>query len=221
MLDDVPTSGSFLELATQLQPGTGPCLDGDGKIQNGCFVVAYIVYMLMHGFVSLKQTHAEQKARDNPPLPAVTMDTVQRMEAECTFWWQPPPWWEQQPMWMSVPPRWLNDVEVRDDSALLQLAEAGVDPLDAAQRGVATASHTSAGEAAAAAATTGPAPDSAAAAWSEEQVAEARALQAELAETHTTLSQQQQLLTLDHHLVWKLKGLLGRLEGASVPTNGT
>ena len=56
MLDDAPASGSFLELATQLQPGTGPCLDGDGKIQNGCFVVAYIVYMLMHGFVSLKQS---------------------------------------------------------------------------------------------------------------------------------------------------------------------
>lgn len=165
--------------------------------------------------------HAEQKAIDNPPLPAVTMDTVQRMEAECTFWWQPPPWWEQQPMWMSVPPRWLNDVEVRDDSALLQLAEAGVDPLDAAQRGVATASRPPAGETAMAAATTGPAPDVTTTAWSEEQIAEARALQAKLAETHTALSQQQQLLTLDHHLVWKLKGLLGRLEAASVPASGT
>ena len=123
-------------------------------------------------------------------------------------------------MWMSVPPRWLNDVEVRDDSALLQLAEAGIDPLDAARRGVATPIRPSAGETAATPAT-GPAPDSSAAAWSQEQIAEARALQAELAETHTTLSQQQQLLTLDHHLVWKLKGLLGRLEGASEPTRST
>ena len=48
-----------------------------------------------------------------PRPPPVTIETIERMEAECTIWWQPPIWWDQQPSWMSVPPRWLNDVEVQ------------------------------------------------------------------------------------------------------------
>ena len=154
----------------------------------------------------------------------MTSDTIQRMEAECTFWWQPPLWWDQQPMWMSVPPRWLNDVEVRDDSALLQLSERGVNPFaapDAAAAGAAApaaaaapggAEPAEAAQHVAAAAAADPEERAAAPGLSAEEEQEARAVQAELAETHRQLSVQQQMLTLDHHLVWKLKGLLGRLE---------
>ena len=81
MLDNVPASGSFLELATQLQPGTGPCLDADGKIQNGCFVVAYIVYMLMHGFVSLKQSEHMRPT----PLPSSLQGTRRTHPHACSL----------------------------------------------------------------------------------------------------------------------------------------
>ena len=59
MLDDLPGT-ALLELAatstSPMAPGGGACLDNDGKIQNGCFAVAYIVYMLLNGFVSMRQS---------------------------------------------------------------------------------------------------------------------------------------------------------------------
>lgn len=42
----------------------------------------------------------------------------------------------------------------------------------------------------------------------EEMLQRARA---RLAETHGQLVQQQQMLTLDHHLVWKMQGMLARM----------
>ena len=56
-------------------------------------------------------------------VPEVDSEEITRLESECTIWWQPPLWWDQTPMWMSRAPRWLNDVAVRDDSALLQVGE--------------------------------------------------------------------------------------------------
>ena len=66
----------------------------------------------------------ESKASAAQPPRELESTDFQRMESECTIFWQPPLWWDQQPTWMSLPPRWLNNVELRDDSALLQVGEA-------------------------------------------------------------------------------------------------
>ena len=95
-----------------------------GGAATAKLVMAYVMYGLLNGLITLTQADidATSKAEPDPPE-AMAPDDIARMEAECTIMWQPPLWWDQQPMWMSRPPPWLNDVEVRDDSALLQLGE--------------------------------------------------------------------------------------------------
>ena len=97
---------------------------GGGGAATAKLVMAYVMYGLLNGLITLTQADidATSKAEPDPPE-AMAPDDIARMEAECTIMWQPPLWWDQQPMWMSRPPPWLNDVEVRDDSALLQLGE--------------------------------------------------------------------------------------------------
>ena len=101
---------------------------GGGGAATAKLVMAYVMYGLLNGLITLTQADidATSKAEPDPPE-AMAPDDIARMEAECTIMWQPPLWWDQQPMWMSRPPPWLNDVEVRDDSALLQLGE-GAEP---------------------------------------------------------------------------------------------
>ena len=84
---------------------------------------------------------------------------------------------------MAVPPKWLNDVDVRDDSALLQLSEQGVNPF--ADQG--TPVHDDAK-------THEPGRSPRAEERSGQIVANREQLQAALSETHRQLSWQQQLL---------------------------
>ena len=202
---------------------------GDGATAK--LVMAYVMYGLLNGLITLTQADidATSKAEPDPPE-AMAPDDIARMEAECTIMWQPPLWWDQQPMWMSRPPPWLNDVEVRDDSALLQLGEgaAGEGGRRGRRREGAAGEGAGGGESGVGGVESGvgggggneraggavrsesPPPEPA-----EPTPAAPPSLppaeHAELAQTLRELREQQRLLGLSHHLVRKLQKLIDRL----------
>ena len=204
---------------------------GGGGAATAKLVMAYVMYGLLNGLITLTQADidATSKAEPDPPE-AMAPDDIARMEAECTIMWQPPLWWDQQPMWMSRPPPWLNDVEVRDDSALLQLGEgaggegaagegAGEGAAGEGGGGVESGGESGVGgggggnsSAAAGGAVRGVSPppepvEPTPAAPPSLPPAE----HAELAQTLRELREQQRLLGLSHHLVRKLQKLIDRL----------
>ena len=91
---------------------------GGGGAATAKLVMAYVMYGLLNGLITLTQADIDATSKPEPDPPeAMAPDDIARMEAECTIMWQPPLWWDQQPMWMSRPPPWLNDVEVRDETS--------------------------------------------------------------------------------------------------------
>ena len=189
------------------------------------------MYGLLNGLITLTQADidATSKAEPDPPE-AMAPDDIARMEAECTIMWQPPLWWDQQPMWMSRPPPWLNDVEVRDDSALLQLGEGAGEGAAGEGAGEGAAGEGAAGEsgggvesgvggvggnssAAAGGAVRGGSPPPEPVEPTPPPAAPSLppAEHAELAQTLRELREQQRLLGLSHHLVRKLQKLIDRL----------
>ena len=194
-----------------------------GTAATAKLVMAYVMYGLLNGLITLTQADidATSKAEPDPPE-AMAPDDIARMEAECTIMWQPPLWWDQQPMWMSRPPPWLNDVEVRDDSALLQLGEGagesgggesaagGESSAGGVESGVVIGGGNASAAAGGAVRTESPPPEPA-----EPTPAAPPSLppaeHAELAQTLRELREQQRLLGLSHHLVRKLQKLIDRL----------
>ena len=96
---------------------------GGGTAATAKLVMAYVMYGLLNGLITLTQADidATSKAEPDPPE-AMAPDDIARMEAECTIMWQPPLWWDQQPMWMADRRRGSTTSRCRD-SALLQLGE--------------------------------------------------------------------------------------------------
>ena len=192
---------------------------GDGATAK--LVMAYVMYGLLNGLITLTQADidATSKAEPDPPE-AMAPDDIARMEAECTIMWQPPLWWDQQPMWMSRPPPWLNDVEVRDDSALLQLGEGagegaagesgGGEGAGGGESGVGGGVGNSSA-AAGGAVRESPPPEPAEPTPPPAAPSLPPAEHAELAQTLRELREQQRLLGLSHHLVRKLQKLIDRL----------
>ena len=199
---------------------------GGGTAATAKLVMAYVMYGLLNGLITLTQADidATSKAEPDPPE-AMAPDDIARMEAECTIMWQPPLWWDQQPMWMSRPPPWLNDVEVRDDSALLQLGEgageggggvesgaggveSGAGDVESGVGGVGGNSSAAAGGAVRGGS---PPPESVEPTPPAAAPSLPPAEHAELAQTLRELREQQRLLGLSHHLVRKLQKLIDRL----------
>ena len=64
---DTPTHGLISFLQVQAQPLGAVCRDDEGKVRDGCFIVAYILYLLLNGLLSTEQGAPRPAARVPPP----------------------------------------------------------------------------------------------------------------------------------------------------------
>ena len=60
---DTPTHGLISFLQVQAQPLGAVCRDDEGKVRDGCFIVAYILYLLLNGLLSTEQGAPRPAAR--------------------------------------------------------------------------------------------------------------------------------------------------------------